>query len=146
MDIILRASLIYFIVFLVFRIAGRRTLSDSTTFDLVLILIISEATTDGLIGEDSSITGAALAIVTLVSWEIILSFFTHRFSFFKRLTAGVPIILVENGKTLDDRIKKSQLNIDDIMEAARLTQGIEHLEEIRYAILENNGEISIIPK
>lgn len=120
-------------------------MGEMTTFDLVLLLIISEATQQALLDDDRSITGGMLAITTLVFIDIIVSLLTNKYTGLDNLLNGVPLIIVKDGKPLMERIKKSRLQIEDILEAGRKFQGIESLAQIRYAVLEKDGTISIIP-
>src|SRR5690606_13888859 len=90
--------------------------------------------------------GGMLAILTLVFMDVTLSVLTLRFKFLDRLMNGVSMFILENGKLYLDRMKKSRIQIEDILEAARKTHGLESLDEIKSAILEKDGSISIIPK
>jgi len=136
---------IYIFIFIILRLGGKRTVGEMTTFDLVLLLIISEATQQALLDDDRSITGGMLAITTLVFIDIIVSLLTNKYKGLDNLLNGVPLIIVKDGKPLMERIKKSRLQIEDILEAGRKFQGIESLAQIRYAVLEKDGSISIIP-
>lgn len=146
MEIILRSVSVYLIVWLMFRIAGKRTLKDLTTFDFVLLLIISECTQQALIGQDYSITGAFLAIATLLAVDIGLSLIKHRYSKVEKLLDNVPVMLIEKGHLHVDRMDKERIDEADILASAREVYGIARMEQIDYAILETNGAISIIPK
>ncbi len=146
METVLRAAAVYLVLLLIFRIAGRRTLAQVTTFDFVLLLIISEATQNALVGDDFSVTTAILAILTLVGLDIGSSLLKREFPLFDKIIDGVPTILVENGRVLSDRLYRARLSEGDIMEAARNAQGLERLDQIKYAVLEVNGGITIIPK
>lgn len=144
-SIIMRSAVIYIFIFIILRLGGKRTAGEMTTFDLVLLLIISEATQQALLDDDRSITGGMLAITTLVFIDIIVSLLTNKYTGLDNLLNGVPLIIVKDGKPLMERIKKSRLQIEDILEAGRKFQGIESLAQIRYAVLEKDGTISIIP-
>jgi uncharacterized membrane protein YcaP (DUF421 family) len=146
MDAVVRAVFFYFFLLLVFRLSGQRTLANMTTFDFVLLLVIAEATQQGLIGEDFSITQAVLMIVTLVALDIGLSLLKEKFPKLDKLIEGVPLVIVEDGKPLTERMQRARINESDVLVAARELQGIERLDQIRYAVLERTGEISIIPK
>jgi uncharacterized membrane protein YcaP (DUF421 family) len=146
MDIVGRAAAIYFVVLLMFKLAGRRALSDITTFDFVLLLIIGEATQQALLGDDFSLTNAALVIVTLLAIDIGLTLLKRRSPSLAKVIDGMAMILVEDGKVLHQRLEKARVGEDDILEAARLNQGLERMEQIKFAILEKNGSISIVPK
>ncbi|WP_207420473.1 DUF421 domain-containing protein [Desertivirga brevis] len=144
-SIVFRSAFIYVAVFLILRLGGKRTVGEMTTFDLVLLLIISEAIQQSLIDDDNSITGGLLAITTLVFIDIMVSLISNRFSKVDKILNGVPLIILKDGKPLLERIKKSRLQVEDILEAARKMQGIDSLDKIKYAVLEKDGTISIIP-
>lgn len=146
MDTILRALAIYVVVFLLFRANGKRTLAEITAFDFVLILIVGESVQQALIGDDFSITTALLLVVTLVALETGLTVLQHRWKRFDRLLEGAPLVLVDDGNPLDDRMLRSRVGLADIMAAAREKQGLESLDQVKYAVLECNGSISIIPR
>ncbi|WP_026461508.1 DUF421 domain-containing protein [Adhaeribacter aquaticus] len=144
-SVILRAVIVYFLVFIILRMAGKRTLGEMTAFDLVLLLIISEAVQNALVDDDHSITGSMLVILTLVFTDVMVSLGTNKYRLLDNIVNGIPLIILENGKCMPDRMKKARLQEDDIMEAARKSQGLESLDQIKFAVLEKDGSISIIP-
>lgn len=146
MDSVLRAAAMYVALMVLFKIAGRRSLAELTTFDFVLLMIIGEATQQALLGDDFSLTNSIVVIVTLIAVDVGLSLLKRRFSTVSRLIDGEPTILVENGRILHERLRHARLIEADLMEAARSSQGIETLEQIKFAILERNGKISVIPQ
>lgn len=146
MDSVLRAAAIYLVVLVVFRLAGRRTLSELTTFDFVLLLIIGEATQQALLGDDFSIVNAMVVIVSLVVFDIALSLLKNKSRWLSKLIDGEPMIIVEHGQVLERRIRKARIDEGDILEAARHSQGLERIDPIKFAILEKDGKISIIPR
>ncbi|KGD85298.1 uncharacterized protein DUF421 [Pantoea sp. PNA 14-12] len=145
MEMVLRAAAIYLILLLVFKIAGRRALLQMTSFDLILLLIISEATQQALLGSDFSVTGAMITIITLIVMDMLFGYIKRKHKGFEQLIDGSPAILVENGQPFPDKMKKVNVSEDDILLVARQNHGLCELDEIRYAILESNGQISIIP-
>ncbi|HAB25021.1 MAG TPA: DUF421 domain-containing protein [Pantoea sp.] len=146
METVLRAASMYLLLMVVFKIAGRRTLMEMTSFDLILLLIISEATQQALLGDDFSVTGAGLTIVTLIVIDILFGVMKTRFPRMERLIDGSSLILVEEGKLLRQRAKRAGVDEEDILQSARSSQGLERLDQIKFAILEKTGKISIIPK
>jgi uncharacterized membrane protein YcaP (DUF421 family) len=144
-DIVFRALAVYGGLMVILRIAGKRTLAQMTTFDFVLLLIIAEATQQGLLGDDFSITNGILVIVTLIGVDIAMSLLKRRFALFSRLSEGRPVIILEDGKPIEERMKRSRIDESDILSFARQTQGIERLEDIKFAVLEQDGGISVIP-
>jgi uncharacterized membrane protein YcaP (DUF421 family) len=146
MESILRAAIVYIVLLVVFRIAGKRSLAEVTAFDLVLLLIISEATQQAMIDNDNSMTNALLIVVTLIGMNILFSVLTRRWEGFGKLVDDVPLVIVEDGKLVQDRMRRERVSENEVMEAARELQGLERLEQVRYAILERNGHITIIPR
>ena len=145
MDMVFRALAIYLFLVVVFKVAGRRALLQMTSFDLILLLIISEATQQALLGQDFSVTGAMITITTLVVVDILFRLMKKYFSPVENILDGNPVILVENGVPLADKLKKVDVSCDDILVSARQNNGITKMSEIKYAIFERNGHISIIP-
>src|SRR5918998_975543 len=145
MDAILRGASVYVVLLLILRLSGRRTLGEMTPFDFVLLLIIAETTQQALLGDDFSVTNAFLLITTLVSLDILMSWLKTRFDAFDRIMDGLPMVIVEHGQPLKDRLRKSRLDEHDVLAAARRLQGLESMEQIKYAVLETDGGISIIP-
>lgn len=146
MDSVLRGLIVFTFLLVLFRLTGKRTLNSVTPFDLVLLLIISEAAQNALVGQDYSLTNSFLVIVTIVGLDILLSYLKQRWHRAEQLLDGVPLLIVEHGRLLEDRMHKSRVDQEDVMAAARQHQGLERLEQIKYAVLEINGEISIIPE
>lgn len=146
MDAVLRAAVIYGFLLVLFRIAGKRTLAEMTPFDFVLLLIIGEATQQGLLGNDFSVTNALLVVTSLVTLDIVLSLLKQRWHALAVAMDGEPVLLMDDGRLLDDRMRKARVDRGDILEAARSTQGLERLDQVKYAILERSGGISIVPR
>lgn len=145
MEMVLRALAIYLVLLVVFKIVGRRALLQMTSFDLILLLIISEATQQALLGNDFSVTGATLTIITLVMVDMLFGFFKKKINGAESALDGSPVILLEHGVPLTGKMKKVDVSLDDILVAARQNQGITDPAKIKYAILERNGHISVIP-
>ena len=146
MDAILRASAIYFFLLIMLRLSGRRTMAETTTFDFVLLLIIAETIQQALLGDDNSITNATLLITTLVGIDILMSHLKQRSGTMERIVDGIPMVIVENGHPLTDRLRKSRVDEHDVLAAARRLRGLERMDQIKYAVLEADGDITIIPK
>ncbi|GLH43356.1 DUF421 domain-containing protein [Pseudomonas atacamensis] len=144
MDSVLRALAMYLALMVLFKIAGRRSLAELTMFDFVLLMIIGEATQQALLGDDFSLTNAFLVIITLIAVDVGFSLLKQRSSWVSRLIDGEPTIIVENGKLLHRRLRHARLVEADVMEAARSSQGIETIDQIKFAIIERNGKISVI--
>jgi uncharacterized membrane protein YcaP (DUF421 family) len=146
MDVVLRAAAVYLFLMLLFRIAGRRALMQLTSFDLILLLIVSEATQNAMIGDDYSVTNAFMVVMTLAALDIAFSHLKQRSLWLEKWLDGVPMIIVENGRPLKDLMEKARVDEDDVMTSARQSHGLERMEQVKYAVLESSGGISIIPK
>ena len=146
MDSVVRGLVVYLFLLIVFRIAGKRTLAEMSSFDLVLLLIISETTQQAMIDDDHSITNAFLLIMTLVGVTILLFWLRQRSKVAHQWLEDVPLIVYENGRLHRDRMTKVRVDESDIMVAARKNCGLERLSQVKYAIVESDGEITIIPK
>jgi uncharacterized membrane protein YcaP (DUF421 family) len=112
----------------------------------VLLLIIAETTQQGLVGELQSVTGALVLIVTLIIIDIGISLIKQRSPALDAVLESRPLVLLEDGKPHAERLARERVSEDDILEAARELQGLETLRQIRYAVLERNGDITIVPK
>jgi uncharacterized membrane protein YcaP (DUF421 family) len=145
-DAVLRAVVIYAFLMILFRLIGKRALTDITTFDFVLLLIVSEATQNGLIGDDFSVTNALLVIVTLVGLDVGMSLLKMRSGRLDRLVDGMPLVIVEEGVPRRDLMRRARVDEDDVLTAARERQGLERMDQIKYAVLERSGGISIVPR
>jgi uncharacterized membrane protein YcaP (DUF421 family) len=145
-DPVFRVAVVYGFLLVLLRLAGRRTLGEMSPFDFVLLLIISEMVQQALVHEDPSLTRAAVLCGTLVLLDVVLSLGKQRSRGLRRWLEGVPVILVEQGRALPDVLRHARVDEDDVLAAARDRHGLERIEQIRYAILECSGSISIIPR
>ena len=136
---------IYLLLLLIFRIAGRRTLAETSSFDLVLLLIIGETTQNAMVGEDTSVGTAAIAIVSLVALDMAITYLKKTFRWFDRLLEGNPVLLINEGRVQRFALEANGLDEEDLQEAARLSHGLDQVKAVRQATLERDGKISIVP-
>jgi uncharacterized membrane protein YcaP (DUF421 family) len=146
MESVLKAVAIYLALWLLIRLSGRRALGQLSVFEFVLFLIIGGAAQRALTGEDYSLTNAFIIVATLVGINVLVSLIAREWPLARKIFKGVPMILVENGRPLTGRIRRSRLTEDEIMESARRDHGIETMAQVKYAILETSGHISIVPQ
>lgn len=145
MDIVLRGIAVFFALFLLMRVIGKRELSKLEPFDLILLIILGDAVQQGLTQDDYSLTGALLAIGTIAVLQVAFSYLNFRFPRLRPLLNGEPITVVQDGKAIERNLKRERLTLDDIAESARL-QGIGSLEDVAWGVLETSGTISFIKK
>lgn len=146
MEAVVRGSIVYVFLLIVFRFSGKRTLSETSSFDLVLLLIISETVQQALTDGDNSLTHAALLVLTIVGLDVLLSIVKQRSSMIDAWIEGVPLVILRNGKLLKDRADPERIDESDVLEAAREQRGINRLDDVKLAVLERGGRISVIPK
>lgn len=146
MSSVLRAAAVYGFLLLIFRLSGKRSLAQITTFDAVLLLIVSEAIQQALIDGDESMTNAFVLVVTLLGLDVLMSVLSMRSQRIDRIVNDTPLVLVEEGQFLEDQMAKARVTADDILEQARGLRGLQSADQIRYAILERSGGITVIPK
>jgi uncharacterized membrane protein YcaP (DUF421 family) len=142
---VLRVVAIYGFLLLIFRVTGKRTLAQITAFDFILLLIIGEATQQALLGNDFSVVNAWIVIGTLMFLELGLSLVKDRWPRLDMVLESAPLVIVENGRLLTDRIAHERVDVNDVLAAARERHGLERLEQIKYAVLERSGGITIVP-
>ena len=145
METVLRSIAVYVFVLVIFRISGKRSLSQITTFDFILLLIIGEATQQALTSNDYSVTNAVVIISTLIVIDVVFAWMEGRWPAFGRVVGGLPVVIVEHGKLLEDRAKREGVTLSDVLAEGREKHGLERLEQYKYAILERHGGISVVP-
>jgi uncharacterized membrane protein YcaP (DUF421 family) len=143
MDLVLRAIVIFGFVLLLTRIIGKRELGSLQPFDLILLIVLGDALQQGLTQDDYSLTGAILVVGTIAVLQVCVSWLSYRFPRTRPILEGEPLVIVQDGKVIDRNLKRERLTVEEITEAARKQQ-IAHLAEVRFAVLETDGEISFI--
>lgn len=146
MNPVFRAMLMFGVLWLVFRVGGRRTLAEITTFDFILLLVIGDAAQNAFTGDDFSVTTAALVIVTLVLLDVGMAKLSQRSDRLQRVIDSVPVIVIDNGRLLEREIRQEGITVDEILTAARERHGLQTLDQIKFAIVERHGGISVVPK
>ena len=145
MDSVIKAAVVYFVLWAIIRISGRRTLGEMSAFDLVLFMIIGGSTQRAITGQDYSLTNALLLVATFIVIDIALSLVELKSPFMRRVFNGMPMILVENGTVMAARLRRARITEENILESARKLHGRERIDQIKFAILEATGVITIVP-
>lgn len=143
MEIVLRASIVFLFVFLLTRGLKKRALAELSPFEMLLLVTLGDIIQQGITQEDQSITGALLAASTFGFWITLLTWVTWRSKRVRSVVEGVPIVLVQDGEPIEAALRLEHMPLDEVLEAAR-NKGVASLAEIRLAILEVSGKISII--
>ena len=144
-EILVRTFVVYLVVLLLLRIAGKRELGQMTPFDLVVILVISNAVQNAMTGGDNSLTGGVIAATTLTAVNVAVGRWGSRIPIFRRLVASEPTLLLRDGKPIEEHLARERVDLEELEMAAR-QHGIADLKDVTAAVLEEDGSISIIPK
>ena len=144
MDLVIRSVAVFTFIFIVTRVVGRRELSTFEPFDLILLVVMGDLVQQGVTQDDYSVTGAFIVISTMALMTVIFSYLNFRFRPLRRMMDGEPIVLLENGRPIERNLRRERLTIEEVAEKARLSQ-VESLDDVRLAVLETNGDISMIP-
>ena len=145
MDIVLRGAVVFVFLYVLMRVIGRRELSSLEPFDLILLIILGDAVQQGLTQDDYSLTGAMLAVGTIAALQVLVSYVNFRFPRMRPILDGEPIVIVQDGKPIDRNLRRERVTIEDLLGSAR-SQNIGSLDDVQWAVLETNGQISFIKK
>jgi uncharacterized membrane protein YcaP (DUF421 family) len=145
MDLVLRAAIVFLLIFLITRVIGRRELGQLEPFDLILLVVIGDLVQQGVTQSDNSLTGVVLVIATICLLTVLMSFLEYRVPRLRPLLSGEPLVLVEDGEVVERNLRRQRITVEELAAQARIQQ-IAHLADVRFAVLETSGEISFIPK
>ncbi len=145
LEIVLRTAIIYAVLFLGLRLMGKRELGQMTAFDLVVILVISNAVQNAMVGQDTSVTGGIVAAFTLLIANRLVAWARLRVPILGRVAEGHPTVLVNDGTFIEANLKREEIVPDEVLTAMR-EHGVADLKQVASAVLEMDGSISIIPK
>jgi uncharacterized membrane protein YcaP (DUF421 family) len=146
MDIVFRAITLFLFVWLVTRAVGRRELSTLEPFDLILLIVLGDLIQQGVTQNDFSVTGAMLAGGTFALMTVLLSWLGFRFTRLQPILEGDPVIIVEHGNPVERNLRRNRITVEEVAAQARIQQGIAHIEDVEWAVLETSGQISFIKK
>lgn len=141
MSIVLSAAAVFVLAWLVVRIVGKRELSEMAPFDFVILVVMGDLVAESVIAEDTSVTGAVVAVATFALLTVVVSWTSWMLPKRRSLFEGVPTLLVRNGVVVDEALRIERLNREDLLTAARL-EGIRSLDDIEWAVLEQDGKFS----
>jgi uncharacterized membrane protein YcaP (DUF421 family) len=142
-EFVLRGVLVYVFLLVFLRLTGKRQTGQYAPFDLVLLLILSNAVQNSMNAGDNSLVGGLISASTLMGCHVVLANLTFRFAWLERLIDGTPRVLVDQGKVHTELMHKELLSTDDL-EAALRASGCLHLHEVERATIETNGQITVV--
>lgn len=142
---VIRGTVIYFSVFILIRFLGKKPIGQPAPFDFILLLIISEAVSNALSGEDASLPAAIITASTLIGWNYLMDYLAFKSTKAEMILEGKEQLLIKDGKINEEVRRKEEITHHEIESAVR-EHGFLKVEEVSVGMLENNGKISIIPK
>jgi uncharacterized membrane protein YcaP (DUF421 family) len=143
-EIVLRTAIVYLFLVLILRVTGKREVGQMSILELIVILVISDAVQNSMVGDNTSLWGGLVAVVTLVAADQLLKFASRRSKRLKKAVEGEPRLLVRDGRVLTKALSEEGVEVEDVRAAAR-GAGVARLEDVRLAVLETDGSISVIP-
>jgi uncharacterized membrane protein YcaP (DUF421 family) len=141
--IILRCTVVYVMLLLALRLTGKRQLGQFTPFDFAVLLIVSNAVQNAMTGPDTSLVGGILGAATLFGLNYLLSVLSARYQIFGHDVLGEPTVLINEGHLMMDHLRRERIDADEVLMAMR-EHGVEDITQVKHAILETDGTISIV--
>jgi uncharacterized membrane protein YcaP (DUF421 family) len=145
LELVLRSVLVYVLFLAALRLSGKRELGQFTIFDLALVLLAANALQPAITGPDASLTAAAIIVVTLFVLNAIVAYVRKHSKVARRILDFAPTTIAENGKWIEPALRKEGLDPDDL-EAALREHGLDSIKQVKIAVLEHDGSVSIVPK
>ncbi len=143
MEIVLRATFMFAVLYLLLRLLGKRELGQMTPFELVSLVVLGDLIQQGVTQTDFSLTGATLAIATFAFWGVVLSWLSYLFPRAERILEGEALVLIRAGKLIEKNMRRDRLTHREIESAMRLA-GIASIHDVAWALIEPSGKISFI--
>jgi uncharacterized membrane protein YcaP (DUF421 family) len=143
-SIVARTAIVYVALLLGLRLAGKRELGQMTPFDLVVILLVANAVQNAMVGPDTSVTGGLIAAGVLIVGNYGVAEARERLPWLRRAVEGTPTLLINNGKFVAQHLRREGIDEDDVLMAIR-EHGVSDVGDVRMAVLETDGSISIVP-
>jgi uncharacterized membrane protein YcaP (DUF421 family) len=145
MDVVIRATVIFFALYLLVRLLGKRELAQLTPFELIVLVVTGDLIQQGVTHNDFSLTGAILAVATFAFWASVLSWVTYLSRRAELFLDGQPRVIVRDGRILRENLRHDRLTEAEIQSEMRLA-GIAHVRDVSWAILERTGKMSFIKR
>jgi uncharacterized membrane protein YcaP (DUF421 family) len=142
-ELMLRGSLIYLFLFIIFRFVMRRDAGSFATADILILVIIADASQNGMAGEYKSVSDGFVLIATLIGWNILLDWLAYRFPVMRRIIQSPERLLVRDGQLVQSNMRHEFISVDELMSTLR-EQGIANLHEVKAAYIERSGQVSVI--
>ena len=144
-DVALRTALVYVFLVIAIRISGKREVGQMSVLEFIVILIISDAVQNSMVGDNVSVWGGMVAVSTLLVLDFALRTVADRWPRFGKAIKGEPRLLIREGQVMEKALREEGLTTDDL-ELALRNHGVERMDQVALAVLETNGSISVVPR
>ncbi|WP_373376415.1 DUF421 domain-containing protein [Cupriavidus nantongensis] len=145
LEIIVRGTVMYWSLFLLFRFVVRRDIGSMGIADLLLVVIVADAAQNGMAGQGEGVADAVLLVLTLIVWNRLIDFLSYKYPAFQRFAEAKKVLLVRDGVKLHENMRRENIT-DDELEAKFRQEGVESIEGVKALYLEADGKVSVIKK
>ena len=144
-EIVLRTAIVYLFLVVVLRLSGKREVGQLSILELIVILVISDAVQNSMVGENTTVWGGLVAVLTLVGLDKGIGLVSERSKRVRQALEGEPRLLVRDGRLMEKALREEKVDAEDVRTAVR-AHGLARIEDVRMAVLETDGSISVIPR
>lgn len=144
-EIVIRGTAVYWFLFLIFRFVVRRNIGAVGIADILILVIVADASQNAMTGEATSIADGMVLVSTLIGWNILIDWLNYRFVFVRRFTGADALCLIKNGQMLKRNMRKEFITEDELWRELR-EKGVDSLEQIKEMNLEPDGKFSLIKR
>ncbi len=142
-ELFVRATVLYFVVFLIMRFTLRRSAGELSMLDFIFVLLVANGAADAMTGGATSVPAGVVTVVTVVLWNYLLNSLGYYFPLIDRLIAPPPLLVIRDGKMVRNNMRREFLTKDELMAQLR-EQGVDDIGKVKTAYLEGDGNISVV--
>ena len=145
MDLVFRTAAIFIFILFVTRVTGRRELNSLEPYDIIVLVVLGDLVQQGVTQSDNSVTGAIIVISTIMVLSVVTGWLGFRYRKAREVLEGEPLIVVDNGEPVMRNLRRERITVEEVEAEARIQQ-LGSLDDVRWAVLETDGQISFVPK
>jgi len=144
-EVALRTAIVYLFLIVALRVSGKREVGQMSVLELVVILVISDAVQNSMVGDNTTLWGGLIAVTTLLAFDFGLKALARRSKGVREVIEGEPRLIVRDGRLLMRALKEEGLEVEEVRAAIR-SHGLASVEDVKFAVLETDGAISVVPR
>ncbi|MFA9438024.1 DUF421 domain-containing protein [Uliginosibacterium sp. sgz301328] len=145
LEIIVRGTLMYWFLFILFRFVIRRDVGSIGIADVLFVVLVADASQNAMAGEYTTLSDGVVLVLTLAFWNVMLDWLSWRIPWLEKLIEPRPILLIKDGRVLYRELRRQFISLDDLKSKLRM-HGIENFSEVRRAYMESDGDVSVIER